>query len=250
MRAQSMQDITVRKRKVTGYTKRQNQTKTHLRHVIIFTAIVTTLLVILYLIGSHQLRYDNGAVWVHNKGSQTVKAVRQSEVNVKEVLSAIYPKKVVKKTVSKPHYNHNETMVERELKYKPIIAKYFPEETEIMLAIAKAESSLNSKAESYNCRYKLGGKTYDNLTKTYIDLETISKKRLPGYVSTFCRHGHEKFGWSKDSGLFGINSVHTTEELSIEEHVKLARKIYDSETKNAWVSYKYGLHKKYLTANN
>jgi len=231
VRAQSMNDITVRKRKVTGYTKRQNQTKTHLRHVIIFTAIVTTLLVILYLVGSHQLRYDNGAVWVHNRGSQTVKTVHQSEVDVKEVLSAIYPKKVVKKPVYK-----DTTMADRELKYKPIIAKYFPEETEIMLAIAKAESSLNSNAVNYNCYYDSKGLVYPTRPK--------------GGISKSCKQGHEKEAWSYDSCALQVNSIHKSDVSTVDKCMQLARKIYDSQGKKAWVAYNTGSYKKYLTINN
>jgi len=220
--------------------------KTKLRHVVIYVCTLTVLFTTIYVTHNLTSRYDSGLMSQY--GIVPVKSIHSTHYDPKELLSAMQPKKIVKKAPVRSKYVVSASMKQREDKYKPLIFKYFPEEPEIMLAIAKAESSLNSKAESYNCRYKLGGKTYDKLTQTYIDLETISKKRLPGYVSTFCRSGHEKFGWSKDSGLFGINSVHTTEELSIEEHVKLARKIYDSETKNAWVSYKHGLHKKYLVS--
>ena len=95
-----MNDITIRKRKVTGYAKRQNQTKTHLRHVMIFTAIVTSLSVFLYVFGTTNKNHDNGIYWEYNNPHVSVKTIRQSEVNEKELLSALQPRKQIKRAYS------------------------------------------------------------------------------------------------------------------------------------------------------
>lgn len=227
-----MQDITIRKRKVTGYAKRQDKKQTRPRHIIIFLIVVTILLIIVNLIGSHALRYDNGAVWVHRTAPVSVKMVHQSEVDTKEVLSAMYPKKEVKKA----YFDHSKVMAQREAKYRPLIEKYFPEEPEIMLAISKAESSLNQNAINYNCYYDAKG--------------LVHSTRPKGGVSKSCKAGHEKYSWSKDGCLMQVNSTHKEDISNIDTCMKMARKIYDTQGKKAWVAYNSGSYKKYLTQSN
>ena len=123
------------------------------------------------------------------------------------------------------------------------IAVAFPNNKEVMLAIAIEESGLNPNAINYNCRYKIGGSTYDKLTQLNIDLNTVIKERKAGYVSTWCRKGHEKFAWSVDGSLFQINGV---SKLSVDESIKRAKIKYETQGLTAWVAYKTGGYKKHL----
>lgn len=125
------------------------------------------------------------------------------------------------------------------------IKRTFPENTRIMIAIALEESGLNPNAVGYNCRYKLGGNTYDRLTNTYINLNIITKEKNKGYVSTACRKGDEKYAWSKDGGILQVNNAQP-HELTIAGNIIKAREIYDVQGLNAWVSYTSGHYKKHL----
>jgi len=125
------------------------------------------------------------------------------------------------------------------------IAKAFPDEPKTMLAIAMHESQLNPHAVGYNCRYKLGGKTYDKITHTYIDLSQIVKEKQKGYVSTYCRDGDQKYAWSTDGSIYQINNP-TAHEMTVDGSIASAQVKYDTQGKNAWVSYKTGAYKKYL----
>lgn len=158
-----MQDITIRKRKVTGYAKRQDKKQTRPRHIIIFLIVVTILLIIVNLIGSHALRYDNGAVWVHRTATVSVKMVRQSEVDTKEVLSAMYPKKEVKKAYYDPNYSKLTKAQKMVLKgqnfvpppsdLKPLIDKAAIKhgvDKYLMKAISYCESDYRAKAKNVN----------------------------------------------------------------------------------------------------
>lgn len=89
-----------------------------------------------------------------------------------------------------------------------LIRETFPEEPDVMLAIAKAESRLDNSIPPNQNRDK-----------------------------------------SWDTGIFRINSVHgySQEYLSdIHNNIKVARKIYDTQGKNAWVTFWNGDYKKYL----
>jgi hypothetical protein len=123
------------------------------------------------------------------------------------------------------------------------IAETFPEEKKTMLAIAIAESGLKTTAVNYNCRYKVGGSTYDKLTDTYIDLKMTSKSQKGGYISTWCRKGDNAKAWSKDGSIFQINGIQTD---SVDENIRLAKQKYDTQGKKAWVAYKTGSYTKHL----
>lgn len=125
------------------------------------------------------------------------------------------------------------------------IASTFPENKETMVAIGLKESGLNKDATSYNCYYKTGGDTYDSIVKKYIDISTVSKTRLSGYVSTFCRKGHEKYAWSKDGGVLQVNKP-TDYHYTVEGNLATARIIYDNQGLSAWTAYNTGAYKKYL----
>jgi hypothetical protein len=122
------------------------------------------------------------------------------------------------------------------------IANTFPENKEVMVAIALEESALNPKAIGYNCYYKLGGDTIDSLTKNKIDLNSISKTKQTGYVSTFCRKEHRDMAWSTDGGIMGIHKA-TTHEMSVNVNIQKAREIYNTQGINAWSSYTTGRYK-------
>jgi hypothetical protein len=125
------------------------------------------------------------------------------------------------------------------------IAEAFPNNKEVMVAIALEESGLTLDKTGYNCFYKLGGTTYDSLIERNIDLNSVSKERLKGYVSTWCRKGHEKYAWSKDGGLLQVNNakpIHYTLDGNLEE----AKRRYKEKGLNAWVSYSTGRYQKHL----
>jgi len=208
---------------------RKNKTKTKKtkwKHIVIFGAMVLIILHTLSFIGNYLSRKDNGAMWVYGVGS--VKMVQEQVYDPEVLLSALKPKKVVKVANIKP----DEVMKHREQKYKPIIEKYFPEEPKTMLAIAKAESSLNSSALNYNCYYDSKG--------------NVHSKRPKGGVSKSCKKGHEKYAWSKDGCVMQVNSSHGEDISQLDQCMKMARKIYETQGKKAWVAYNTGAYKKYL----
>lgn len=236
-----MQDITIRKRKTIKKKSAKKTWSLSFVHIV----IVFTLGVMVATI-AHSLQNDHGVRWIHGTGSVKMLQYAQNDHGV--IVSAMYNQKPLKQAKMEATRN----VESKGSYYFQLIEKYFPEKPHIMYAIAKEESALNPKAVNYNCRYKISqkGKTkttvYDSLTATYIDTAIVSKERLPGYISTWCRAGHIQYAWSKDSGLFGINSVHTTQQLSPEEQVKMARAIYEKQGLNAWISYKTKRYLKHL----
>lgn len=242
-----MQDFTI-KTKNKKQTKRKVVSKKNTNKSFTIQYLVFSFIVVLAMsiVGSYISRKDNGLLWKYGQGS--AKNVVQEYFEPKELLSALN----TQKHATKGKIDARETVNNEDLYYLDLIKKYFPEKPHIMVAIAKEESQLDPNAVNYNCRYKISSKgatpttVYDSLTHLYIDISIVSRDRLKGYVSTWCRPGHSRFAWSKDSGLFGINSVHTTEKLSPEEQVKLARNIYDTYGLEAWVSYKTGRYLKHL----
>ena len=118
-----------------------------------------------------------------------------------------------------------------------------------MLAIAIEESGLNAKATSYNCRYKIATKAdnnrqFDKLTRAWIDLDTVSdsKNSIKGYISTFCRKGHENLAWSKDGGVFQINNP-LAEDYNVDINIKKAQDKLAKQGLNAWVAHSTGRYK-------
>jgi len=204
--------------------------KTKLRHVVIYICTLTVLFTTIYVTHNLTSRYDSGLMSQY--GIVPVKSIHSTHYDPKELLSAMQPKKIVKKAPAKPKYVVSASMKQREDKYKPLIFKYFPEEPEIMLAIAKAESSLNSNAMSYNCYYDRAG--------------GVHTSRPKGGVSTFCKKGHEKYAWSKDGCLMQVNSIHRKDISSVEGCMQAARIVYEMQGKKAWVAYNTGAYKKYL----
>lgn len=151
----------------------------------------------------------------------------------------IAPKSVVK---SKPVDN---TVSQEKLEVVRAIAKTFPDNAQKMVAISIEESGLNKNIVGYNCRYKIGGATHDSLTGYNIDLSNISKESKKGYVSTFCRAGHEKFAWSKDGGALMIHQP-TAYEMTLKGNMETARNKYDKAGLNSWVAYSTGRYAKHL----
>lgn len=160
--------------------------------------------------------------------------ITQIEVRTEPESSNIEPLKIEEKIIN------NKDIGKVEIVKK--IANTFPENKEVMVAIAIEESNLNPNAIGYNCFYKLGGETYDTLIKRKIDLNSVSKTRLTNYVSTFCRKGHEKYSWSQDGGIMGINGA-KAHEMNVDQNLLKAKKIYSSQGITAWTSYKTGRYK-------
>lgn len=103
------------------------------------------------------------------------------------------------------------------------IKYYFPENYEMALAVAKAESRLNPNAKNYNCRYD--------------------------GVSTFCKKGDEINAWSVDCGVFQINTKGLScpdSLLDFQKNIEHARKMYNDRGWNPWVAYSGEHYKKYM----
>ena len=113
------------------------------------------------------------------------------------------------------------------------ITKYFPEESQVAIAVFKAESSLNPNNIGYNCRYEyFNEKTQATSTKV-----------------TVCKVADRAKAISKDYGIAQINDQHskTPEEfLDLETNLKKARELYDERGWKCWYAYTDGLYKKYL----
>ena len=99
------------------------------------------------------------------------------------------------------------------------IREAFPEEPEIMIAIAKAESGLNNNAIGHNCHYD--------------------------GVSTACKKEDRHKAWSRDYGLFQIHEA-TESQRTLDGNIKEARKLYDKRGKSPWSVFNSGAYKKYL----
>lgn len=128
------------------------------------------------------------------------------------------------------------------------ISKVFPEHPEIMVAIALDESGLNAKATGYNCYYKVVEKElgkYDHIIGKYVDFNAVSKTKLAGYRSTYCRDGHEQYAWSRDGGVFQINNP-KPEDYDVDTNLARARHKYDTQGLSAWTVYTSKSYEKHL----
>lgn len=114
------------------------------------------------------------------------------------------------------------------------VGKYFPEEPKLAVAVFKAESRLNPRSIGYNCRYERFDKE-ENATTTYV---------------TTCKPSDRELAISKDYGLAQINQAnyHGNKEdlLDVETNLKVARKVYDEQTWNAWYVYRDKKYVQYL----
>jgi hypothetical protein len=109
------------------------------------------------------------------------------------------------------------------------IKEMFPEEPDVMLAIALSESGLNNNAMNWNCRYTKVDEF--GATSTY---------------STSCKKGDRANAFSTDHGVFQINNA-TEYEKTLEGNFKAARAKYDTKlNKRHWSDYKNGKYLKYL----
>ena len=141
---------------------------------------------------------------------------------------------------------HQESLIQHKEEMAQQIAEVFSENPVTMVAIALAENrTLDPKKTNYNCFYKLGGDTYDSLIQRNIDLNSISRERLKGYVSTWCRSGHQKYAWSTDGGLLQVNDP-KPEHYTVEGNLEEARRKYELQGFKAWTTYKSEEYKKYL----
>lgn len=129
------------------------------------------------------------------------------------------------------------------------IANTFPEHKEVMVAIALSESGLNKNATGYNCYYKVSSKeaggTYDSIVGKYLDFNSVSKTKLEGYRSTYCRTGDTGMAWSRDGGVFQINNP-KPEDYNVDHNLARARAKYDGKGLSSWTVYNTGEYKKFL----
>lgn len=212
-------------KKISGKRFKSNQAKkefvTILKQATLATGLILAVsLGIKYLLVSHEIEPT----------SQPLQAPEQPKI---AEISPVTPKKVLSATE------------QEKLEIVRKIAEKFPEDKKILVAIAIEESGLNKNAVGYNCRYKIGGETHDKLTGTNIDISNISKEKKSGYVSTWCRKGHEKFAWSTDSGILAINQA-TEYQKTVKGNLETARHKYDNAGLNTWVAYSSGRYKKHI----
>ena len=107
------------------------------------------------------------------------------------------------------------------------IAKYFPEEPEIMTAIFKAESGLNPESQGWNCYYIENGER----------------------ISRACEYEDRHKAWSVDCGIAQINHIGKTCPENLfdpEENLFEARKKYEKRGKQPWVAWLKDMHLKFL----
>lgn len=105
-----------------------------------------------------------------------------------------------------------------------------------MLAIFKNESSLNPRAQGWNCYYDING-------------NYKSKKTEKTDKSKACKKEDRYRSWSVDCGIGQINSPGTVcpEKLfEIEHNLDQSQKKLSKEGLNAWVVYKTGTYRRYL----
>ena len=110
-----------------------------------------------------------------------------------------------------------------------LIKQTFPEDPDIALAIAKAESGLNEKSKGWNCEYEVNGRK----------------------VSKACKKEDRGKAWSVDCGVFQVNQRGRecpSHLMTAESNLKIARKKYEGRgnTFLAWSAYKNGSYKKHL----
>lgn len=164
-----------------------------------------------------------------------------------EIKELATPVQVVKPKATPIRYKDPVPLAEKkEIAEK--IAIIFPDHKEVMVAIALSESGLNKNATGYNCYYKVVDKdtgTYDKISGKYLDFSNSVKIRTEGYRSTSCRVGDQAKAWSKDGGVFQINSP-TKEDYDVDKNLARAKHKYDTQGLKAWTVYTTGSYKKYL----
>jgi hypothetical protein len=150
--------------------------------------------------------------------------------------------------VTKPYRRIDPVTLVEKKEIAQKIADKFPEHKEVMVAIALSESGLNKNATGYNCYYKVVTKEtgeYDKTVSKYLDFNSVSKVRLEGYRSTYCRSKDIKSAWSKDGGVFQINNP-KPEDYDVDTNLAKARAKYDGKGLSSWTVYNTGEYKKFL----
>lgn len=100
------------------------------------------------------------------------------------------------------------------------IKETFPEEPDVMLAIAIAESQLNNDAVNWNCRYN--------------------------GIATSCKKQDRDKAFSTDHGVYQINKA-GDEAKTVDGNIQAARKLYETKrSKSHWVVFSTGAYKQYL----
>lgn len=115
------------------------------------------------------------------------------------------------------------TRLEADSRSVQLIQETFPEDKEIAVAVAKAESGLNEKAKGYNCRYN--------------------------GISQSCKNGDEGKAWSVDCGIMQVNTQGQdcpNELMEIKGNLKVAKEIKEQGGWKRWWTYRTNKHLAFL----
>lgn len=173
--------------------------------------------------------YTGCFIHEHYQDFQIVKTIRIQIADAYQEPLVSAGSHQAKRAVTDKNVNVEEPIVSALASPEALIRKYFPEDPETMLAIAKAESRMKADNQNWNCYYSA-------------DESVVYETKVPGSHSTSCKPEHRKFAWSVDCGIFQINmpgKVCDPKLFNIEENSKVARKILDTQGLSAWMTYNY-----------
>lgn len=183
---------------------------------------------------------------VLNTLNQCIELKACVDVKAKPVVEAKIPAKMPQNAQGKEqseiitigHYKIKREVLEQ------VVATFGKNET--ITAIIFAESGFDTTKTNYNCYYKVDpAGTYVKALGYALDFNSVSKEKLSGYVGWTCKKSHNKYAFSKDSGLLMINSINGFKQGDLKYNLSIAKNLLDKRGYNQWSAYNLGLHTQY-----